>query len=221
MHDGAYAQWTAGRRSTGRRATRRSSPVGTALGAPTAITFGLQVVMGLVTLLLCVDLGPLGRRRHAGAVAGLLYACEPGQWIHGAFVLSETLFTACVALALAAAARFLVTSRRRWIVVAATAAVASAYVRPIGYLLVPVVLGAVLWAGRRPAGPTARGRAAGGHAAKASRPARAARTTRGDWRAYAKAATLTAVVLLGAWHLRNGMETGYWGFSVPVPRRAA
>lgn len=169
--------------------------IGVALGTPTALTLALQVMLGVVTTVACFAMGRAAGGGRLGACAAVLYACEPGQWIHGAFILSETLFTSCLALALAAAIRYLQTPERRWIVATALLTGAAAYVRPIGYVLPAVLLLALAsLEARRPRRPH-------------------------WWRDYALA-VVAVVALVGAWHVRNGVTAGYWGFSQQFERAA-
>jgi len=96
----------------------------------------------------------------AGPVAGrwcaVLLALEPSQWIMPAFLMSET---ACT-LGVAGMILFLV----RWsqgggwipVVGAGACAVAAGFTRGLGFLLLPTVAAAILWAGARSRGETVR-----------------------------------------------------------------
>ena len=173
------------------------------LGDPTWWTVGLHALIGAITTLISFAWGRAVAGVRAGLFAAWLYACEPGQWVWSTFVLTETLFTALFATALCFATHYLQTRRRTALLAAIVAGSAAAYVRVIGYVVPPMlVLACALLVSRGGA------RAAHGAAGRGA-----------TWRDAALAGTLT-VALLGAWHVRNGLAAGYWGFSIQTERAA-
>jgi 4-amino-4-deoxy-L-arabinose transferase-like glycosyltransferase len=167
--------------------------IGTWFGAPVAVTLTLHLALGVLTTWLCYYAGRLHGGPAAGACAAMLYALDPGQWAWGATLLSEPLFTALVAGAYALALRYTRHGDSLSLLAATVLASLSAYVRIIGYLLpVMVVVAAVV--ARRRREPTA--------------------AVMGT----AVAALIVAVSMLGAWHVRNAVRTGYAGFSLQGER---
>jgi 4-amino-4-deoxy-L-arabinose transferase-like glycosyltransferase len=162
---------------------------------PTAGTVTVQALLGAATTWLCFLAGQRISGIRAGLCAAWLYALEPGQWVWSDMVMTETLFTFCITAMLVAAIGYLQTGRRWALLVAVTAACAGAYVRMIGYMLAPIAIvacGLLVFRARR-------------------------RSRRDAW-ADAAVAVVLSVTLLGAWHLRNGYRTGYWGFSTQFER---
>ncbi len=152
----------------------------------------LQLMLGLgATALVFAIGGHLGGRAVAAA-AGVWFAIEPLQWVLGARLLSETACTFCVAAALAFALDWLRTARRLSLLGAALAAAAASYVRPIAYLLGPALVLMAL--------------------------ALAPDAHRTERRRHAVLALLLWATCLSAWHVRNGLATGYWGFSTQLDR---
>lgn len=164
--------------------------VGSALGHPIPFALAANVALGLVTTLLCFATAREIGGRGAGVAAAALYACEPGQWVWGAFVLSETLLTSLVVGACWCVVRYQRSYALRDLLTAALLASLAGYVRIVGYPLAMVLVTGVVIAGRRS----------------------------GRTLAHACAAIGLAVIVLGAWHLRNGVVSGYWGFSQQFER---
>jgi hypothetical protein len=166
------------------------------LGEPTISLIVVQAAIGGITTWLCF----LAAREIAGNAAGLwaawLYALEPGQWAWSSLVLSETLFTGLLAGTVVTAIRYVRLGRTSSLLWTAVLSAACAYVRVIGYVL-PVVV--ICTAAAMRLRITAR-----------NNPRQVARDVT------AAAAVIAAV--LGMWHVRNGMNTGYWGFSTQVER---
>lgn len=164
----------------------------TLTGAPTGGTLIIHALLGALTTWLCFIAGRQVGGARVGLWAATLYAIEPGQWAWSTMIASETLFTALTAGCLAAAVLYLRNERLMYLLLATAAACGAAYVRFIGYLLPAVLLVSVFSLGRR----------AG---------------NRVPFREVSIAALL-AIGLLSVWHVRNGMTTGYWGFSVQLER---
>jgi 4-amino-4-deoxy-L-arabinose transferase-like glycosyltransferase len=166
------------------------------LGHPTYATIALHALLGALTTWLCFVWAKEAGGVRAGVAGAWLYALEPGQWTWSTLVLSETLFTSLLALSGCAAARYLATRRRPALLLAVAAAGACAYVRLVGYPLpfITVAICLVLgWRAGWPKSPLWRDAAAG---------------------------LALGGALLGAWHVRNGVQTGYWGFSTQLERAA-
>ena len=166
--------------------------IGVWLGHPVPATLALHLLLGLLTTGLCYAIGRDLAGERAGTVAALLYAIEPGQWVWSSLVLSETLFVALVAAMLWFALRYERVGRLLYLLLAILLAALSAYVRILGYAL-PFVL--ALWFGVR-----------GRHHRK--------------FLSHVPLAVGLAGVLLGAWHVRNGVVSDYWGFASQFERAA-
>jgi hypothetical protein len=169
---------------------------GSWLGHPTYATIVFHALLGGLTTWLCFIWARAASGVRAGLAGAWLYALEPGQWTWSTLLLTETLFTCLLALSGCAAARYLSGRSRRALLAATAAAAACAYVRLVGYPLPFVVAGACAILAARAGWPKAI-----------------------VWRDALSALALGAL-LLGAWHVRNGVQTGYWGFSTQVERAA-
>lgn len=170
----------------------------TAAGFPTAGTIVLHALIGAATTWICFLAGREVAGVRTGLWAAALHAIEPTQWASSSLVMTETLFAALVAGCFASAVRYLATMRPGWLIAATVTGAAAAYVRFIGYLLPAALLlpvSSILW--RSPAGRDL-----------------------GGLRRHVAAAAVVAVATLSTWHVRNGVETGYWGFSVQLERAA-
>jgi 4-amino-4-deoxy-L-arabinose transferase-like glycosyltransferase len=167
--------------------------IGVWLTHPVAVTLIANALLGAATTWLCfLAARDSGGGDRAALRAARLFAVEPGQIVWSSFVLSEALFTCLVAVCLVAGIRYATRPTLGLLVGAVLAAVLGAYVRVVGYLLPIVWLAAlvgVVWRGRR-----------------------------GPWRGHVIAGVTVAIVLLGAWHVRNGLVGGYWGFSTQFDR---
>jgi 4-amino-4-deoxy-L-arabinose transferase-like glycosyltransferase len=162
---------------------------GTWAGVPVAAAIALNLLLSVAIIILTFRLARrlFGDGRLAGLCA-LVVAVEPTMLTWSVKVMPETLFTVCLLLFAMAALRVLETGDTRWIVAAAVALVASAYVRPIAYPLV-WVMAVAAWAAPGPS-----------------------RLRRG------LVFLLTAAALVAPWHLRNAWQTGYAGFSTVTER---
>ena len=167
--------------------------IGHALGHPIAVTLALQAGLGAIGAWCCFLAGRDAGGTALGIRAAAFYAVEPGQWAWSALIMSETLATVFVAASLAASVRYLKEGRASALLLGVAAAIAMAYVRTAGYLL-PLVLAMALIVLARPTVPA-----------------------RSRWRHLAAAAIVTFVGL-GAWHVRNGIQAGFWGFSTQFDR---
>ncbi|MGB9616348.1 MAG: glycosyltransferase family 39 protein, partial [Desulfomonilaceae bacterium] len=125
----------------------------------------------------------------AALLAALLIACEPSSIIWTSIVQTETLFAALLMGGVLYSMRYMARSRWQDLLVCAALLTASIYVRPAAYFL-PIVL-AVFWAARGIVG-----RSMGKVLA-------------------AQLLIFLAVcyALVGLWQVRNGLVSGYWGFS--------
>ena len=163
---------------------------GVSAGSPEVVTIVLQILLSGLTVLLVYDLGRLlaGDRRIALLAAGL-YAVEPLSILYTSLLLTETLFTFLIVGALDLLVRFQLSSRWRDAVWAAVALAASAYVRPVSYFL-PLWLGGLLLVMALRPGPQRKRRLA-----------------------QVILFGATAMLLVGAWQLRNVAVAGFPGFS--------
>jgi 4-amino-4-deoxy-L-arabinose transferase-like glycosyltransferase len=166
--------------------------VGVRVGHPIAFTLAVNIVFGVLTAWLCylaaVEVG--GER--AGSRAAWLFAIEPGQIAWGAFVMTESLYTVLAAISLVLGLRYVKRPGTAVLVGSVVAAVLGAYVRVVGYLLPVVWLLLLVWI--------------------------AGREGCRQWRRHILAGASIILVLLGAWHLRNGLASGYWGFTTQADR---
>lgn len=168
--------------------------VGVLVGHPYLVTILLQALLGLLTVYLTYRTASLffGGQR-AATFAGLACACDPLLVAYGSLLLSETLFAALLTLSVLLLLKYLADRSVRWLVLGAVAVSACGYVRVIAYFL-PVWVAFIL--AIRGVGTPDRSRV------------------------YAHAALFLGmcVALLGAWQVRNGVTTGYFGFSTQIDR---
>ncbi len=166
--------------------------VGTFVDHPYLVTIFLQALLGCLTVYLIYRSAYLffGGQR-AASFAGLACACDPLLVVYGSMLLSETLFATLLTLAVLLLLRYAASQSVKWLVLSAFAVSASAYVRVIAYFL-PFCI-AIILAIQGPGRP--------------------------GWRRVLTHATLflgICMALLGAWQLRNGITTGYFGFSTQI-----
>lgn len=161
---------------------------GVALGRVAPVTVALQVILGCITVWLVHRMTILctGDRRAATA-AGFLCAFEPLSVLYCGILLAESLFAALLMLFLYFFIRSTATGSRAHLAAAACAISAAVYVRPIAYWL-PALMAVIL-------------------AVKAAR----GRTMTAVFRPVGFLSLCAA--LIGTWQVRNGIRTGYWGFS--------
>jgi hypothetical protein len=155
------------------------------------VTIALQILLGCLTTYLVFRIAhELFHDARVATFSALAYSLEPLSIISSSWLLSDTLFTALLAAALFFLLKFARRRRLPDLTFSSITLTATAYVRPIGYLL-PLALTLVLfvWAIMR-------------------------RERKLALQAFAFCAI--AFVLLGAWQLRNYTATGYAGFSAAV-----
>lgn len=161
---------------------------GVLAGHVSAVTIPLQVALGTLTVWLVYRLtGVLTGSPRAAFIAGLLCAVEPLSAVYCSILLSETLFAAVLLAGVFLLAVYLSGGEMRFLLLAAIALAASAYVRPIAYLLPGLLAGCLLLGTWRDGGKRAALRAC--------------------------AFLALCAALTGAWRVRNFVQTGYTGFS--------
>jgi 4-amino-4-deoxy-L-arabinose transferase-like glycosyltransferase len=165
---------------------------GLALGNVEMITIVLQILLSCLTVFLVFKIAlELTKDHHTACIAALLYALDPLSILFSSVLISETLFTFCITATVYCIIDFFAHARPRLssVCIAAIACAASAYVRPIGCFL-PYVFGLalILFALRR---------------------------LKKEPRTLFYCALFLSVTLgaIGAWQLRNRVQTGYHGFS--------
>lgn len=164
--------------------------IGISLGHIEAVTISLQVLLGCLTVWLVYRSALLlDGGQPAALAAAWLMACEPLSVLYASKLLSETLFTAIIALAFWLSARFVRELRWRDALAAAVAVAAAAYVRPVAYYL--PLWSAIVWAVLL--GPRA--------------------ASRGRLALQIAAFLMVAMGLMGLWQWRNQRISGYAGFS--------
>ncbi|MDQ7782626.1 MAG: glycosyltransferase family 39 protein [Desulfomonilaceae bacterium] len=164
--------------------------LGLLVGHVEIATVIIQVVLSTLTVLLVFQMAfTVTGCREAALISALLYSFEPLSFTYASLLMSETLFTALMALFMYCFLRFLKSRSAGDLLFAAVALTASAYVRPIGYFLIWILaLGLFIWV-------TAKVRPA----------------------LYGLAIIALYLVIsmpaIGAWNLRNYVQTGFGGFS--------
>lgn len=166
--------------------------LGVLVNHPYAVPILLQALLGTLTVYLiyrCALL--LIGDKHVAIACGLLGAIEPVLLVWSSAIMAETLLTACVTLAVWALLRHLNDDSKGWLLAAAGATSAAAYVKPIAYFL-PLAIATVLlvWAVR-----SIQLRQRLGHTA---------------------IFLAVCLVALAPWHIRNGVASGYYGFSTQI-----
>jgi len=123
--------------------------LGVLLGPLDAVTAVLQSALGCLTAWLLYRISLLIFERADWALGGALaYACEPLSALYCSKLLSETLFTAAIAVATLYALRFVTSQSGLDLCASAIALAVAAFVRPIAYFLPLVMAGlyvAWLW----------------------------------------------------------------------------
>ncbi|HET6884226.1 MAG TPA: glycosyltransferase family 39 protein [Pirellulales bacterium] len=163
---------------------------GIAVGHVEAITIGLQSLLACLSVWLAyrTSLAVFGNRTIALTAAWLL-ACEPISIIYASKLLSETLFTTCVASACCLLASYASSRRWRELIAAAIVVSVAAYVRPIAYFLPLWVALALVVVGWRQV------------------------SDRKRLCLQALAFAGLSMALLVPWQVRNWLAVGYAGFS--------
>ena len=110
----------------------------------------VQLLMGVAVSLMLFALGRMFWSPRVGYVAALLYALTPNALLWALSILSDTLFVFLIAAALLCLGLLMQTGRTRWAAMSGVCLGLSALTRPIGELLVPLwILAMVVWAIRR------------------------------------------------------------------------
>jgi hypothetical protein len=175
--------------------------LGLIAGQPIVVTLLLQALAGTLTVWFVMRAASLLFRDDARIVrtCGWLAACEPLALVCGALVMADTLLTTAISGAVLLVVMHFrqphvrLATTRAAVALGATLA-AAAYIKPIAYYL-PVVLLPWLWFEQR--------RLTGRHLLSAR---------------HLLTAAATVVLLCGAWQIRNGVQTGFWGFSTLTAR---
>ncbi len=165
--------------------------LGVWLGHVEFITITLQILLSCATTYFVFLLArELFSDARIATWSALAYSLEPISIISSNWLLSDTLFTFLLAAALFCLIRFVKMRQPLLLGLSAIIYALAVYVRPIGYFL-PLVLAIVLlvWA-----------------IVKREK----------NWLAHAVAFGLLSFAFVGAWQLRNKVETGYAGFSAAV-----
>jgi hypothetical protein len=166
--------------------------LGLIAGLPILVTLLLQALAGALTVWCTMRTASLlfGDNRIV-KTCGWLAACEPLALLCGALLIADTLLAAAIALAVLLVVTHLRQPTTRTAAALGVTLAAAAYIKPIAYYL-PAAIVAWLWFEQR-------------RSPKA--PARHLLTI-----------AVTVALLCGAWQVRNGMQTGFWGFSTLTAR---
>ncbi|MFH1176853.1 MAG: glycosyltransferase family 39 protein [Acidobacteriota bacterium] len=168
--------------------------IGLLFGVPITVTLGLQALIGTLTVYLVWRSALLvSDDSRAAAWAALACAVEPQLLLFSAMVLSETLAAAAVAVAVWLLLRHLAQPSYGRAAAAGVATAAVAYVRAIAYFL-PFCCSLLL-------------------ACMSLLDRERRRALR-----HAFVFLVVAAATLAAWHVRNGLVAGYWGFSTHLDR---
>jgi 4-amino-4-deoxy-L-arabinose transferase-like glycosyltransferase len=148
----------------------------------------VQILLGVGTIALTMWTASRLAPRKAGTIAGVLVAFDVPTILYGNLILTETLFTALLMIAIAAGVQAVKGHRLAWAVVVGAAIAGATYVRPIGYFLIWPVAAVLLL----------------------SYPATTGMLTRVRFGA---TTVVTFFVLVLPWHVRNLDLTGSRAFS--------
>jgi hypothetical protein len=173
--------------------------IGLIAGHPLLVTLLLQALAGTLTVW-CImrtasllfrddDDAPTPNARVVAA-CGWLAACEPLALLCGTLVLADALLATAVSLAVLLLVMHIRHPSRRTATALGVTLAAAAFIKPIAYYL-PAVLIPWLWFEQR----------------------RTAAATR-----HLLTVAATVAMLVGAWQVRNGLQTGFWGFSTLTAR---
>jgi 4-amino-4-deoxy-L-arabinose transferase-like glycosyltransferase len=169
-------------------------PLLVALGArfshPILLTLVLQLLLTVALMLLTFAIvrRATGNAR-AARIAAAATGFEPTLLLWSTQIMPETLFTVLLLAGIFTAQRLSTSWNIAWAVGAGLSLSAAALVRPMAYPLVVLLMAAAaVWSVRR-----------------SSRQ-----------RLCASIVVVICTVVLGAWHVRNAVATGYWGFSTQM-----
>jgi hypothetical protein len=161
---------------------------GSIAGQPILYALSIQLLMSAAIVLVTFFVARnLTRSDRIAGWCAIATAIEPTLMLWSMHVMSETLLTLCLLCFVWAAVRTLKDPRPGWAFLAAMFLAAAAYVKPIAYPLVWVMCAAALVRSL---------------ASRPRHPASAVATF-----------ALACALLLGVWHVRNALRTGYAGFS--------
>ncbi len=167
---------------------------GILMGYPEIFTVLTQCALSCVTVyLVFLTSQELFRNYKIALVAAILYAFEPLSNLYVAVLLTETLFTFFIMIFVYQFAVYIRTERLRTLFSGCVFLIASIYVRPASYYLPAFVALFIVFLGL---------------------------VTRKNpkkliW--HSLVFTLTTLVAVGVWQVRNYLETGYYGFSSTAP----
>lgn len=169
--------------------------LGVLIGRPFLTAIVVQALLGSLTVyLIYLTARLLLRDRRAAVFAGIASCVEPVMLHWNAKLMAEGMLTTFVTLFAYALLRYLTRSLPlRWLIVAALAASGAAYAKPIAYFL--------------PAWTTAILLACAARAPDRGRRVRDAALFLG-----------VCAAALGLWQVRNGLVSGYFGFSSQMDR---
>ena len=159
------------------------------------LTIALQVLLSCFTVYMVYRTAQLLFTSERIAIAAAaLYAIEPLSILYTGLIVTETLFTSLVMLWLYFLLRYLVGPTRRDLIFSGIFLAASVYVRPVGYFLpVIIAVGLLAWI----------------HTG--------AQRNKQLLLVDVAAFLFVSMGLTGLWQVRNGEETGYFGFSALMP----
>jgi hypothetical protein len=159
------------------------------------VTILLQVLLSCFTVYMVYRMARLlFDSERIAILAATLYAIEPLSVLYTGLILTETLLTALAMLWLYFLVRYLSQPTLRDLLLSGIFLVASVYVRPIGYFL-PVIVAFGLLSWMVLSNQQAKRRLLG----------------------HLAAFLIVSLGLTAVWQVRNGAETGYFGFSAIAP----
>jgi len=166
--------------------------LGASFGAALAVTLAIQLaltvlLMSLVFAIVERATGSSATGRLAAAAVGL----EPTLLLWSIQIMPETLLAATLLAFIWSAQRFFEQPSAGWVAAAAFSLLAAAYVKPIAYPLAGLLMiVAGVWSFLLRSQP--------------------------GFRVPAWVFVAICATGLGAWHVRNGVGAGYWGFSTQI-----
>jgi hypothetical protein len=154
------------------------------------VTIALQIILSCFCVFMVYKIGIFLFDSHEiSLLCAGLYAVEPLTIIYCSRLYSETLYVTLLLVFLYFLIRHLKTGAVSDLMLSAVALAATAYVRPISYFLPPLIAFAlVLWA-------------------------LLGRSLSRRVIVHAGVFFLVSMGIIAVWQARNGIETGYWGFS--------
>jgi hypothetical protein len=154
------------------------------------VTIALQIILSCFSVFIVYKIGILLFDSHEiSLLCAGLYAVEPLTIIYCSRLYSETLYVTLLLVFLYFLIRHLKTRAVSDLLLSAVALAATAYVRPISYFMPPLIAFALVLC------------------------ALLRRSLSRRLIFHAGVFFLVAMGILAVWQARNGIETGYWGFS--------